>query len=122
MKEISSVFIPDENARRSLAAKLGMEYNVGMQDWEYEVSDSNRVAEYILEYDRSETTVKEKQSLMEIILDSMNDLLEMGRTQDFERYFNNVKKSLMMNDKIHAGTLHYWTNNDFRISDKLLEK
>lgn len=116
------MFIPDEHARRSLAAKLGMEYNKGMQDWEYEVSDCSRLPEILMEYDRSETTVKEKQSLMEIILDSMNDLLEDGRTEEFESNFNKVKERLIMNDKIHAGTLQYWTAKDFKVSARLKEK
>ena len=59
---------------------------------------------------------------MEIILDSMNDLLEEGRTQDFDSNFNKVKERLKLNDNIHTGTLQYWALNNFIISERLKEK
>jgi len=113
------MFIPDYKARQSLAKKLGLDFDEKMQDWEFEVSDCNRIVEFIREYDEPEWTDKAKESLMEIILDSANDLLNMGRKVEFEKYFTEIEKRLSLNAVLHRETLNYWTENDFEISNKL---
>ena len=112
-------FIPNQDARRSLAAKLGLDYNDQMQDWEYEVSDQYRIDEFIAEYDKSDTTDKERETLMEMILDSSNDLIQNGNIDEFERIFKEVKGRLKSNPDLHKRTLRYWTADNFLISDRL---
>ena len=112
-------FNPDQDARRSLAAKLGLDYNDQMQDWEYEVSDQHRIDEFIAEYDKSETTNKERETLMEMILDSSNHLLQKGNMDEFERIFKGVQSRLQSNPDLHKGTLRYWTADNFLISERL---
>jgi len=57
-----NIFIPDVKARLSLATKLGLPYSDDMQDWEYEVSDFNRIDEFLIEYKKSSTTLAERNS------------------------------------------------------------
>lgn len=112
-------FMPDQEARKSLALKLNLNFDDYMQDWEYEVADSNRILEFIEEYDKSETLEKEKQSLMEIILESSNDLLLDYKTDEFKEIFPFIIERLNINQELHYGTLNYWKSNGFEISSKL---
>lgn len=118
MNEIQQ-YIPDQDARKSLANKLNLEYAEDMQDWEYEVSDYHRLSDFIEEYDKAVTSVKEREALMEIILDSLNDLLETGNSEMFQFYFPKIEKRLIHNFNIHSATLKYWRINNFKISQKL---
>ena len=112
-------FSPNQEARRSLAAKLGLDFDDSMQDWEYEVADQYRIEEFIAEYDKGATTDKEKESLMELILDSSNNLLLNGNMDEFERIFPEIQSRLKSNPNLHKGTLRYWTTNGFLISERL---
>ncbi len=114
-------FIPDNNARLSLSKKLNLEFNEYMQDWEYEIADSNRIQEFIEAYDKPETSEKEKQSLMEIILASANELLDDSNTSEFEKFLPSIIERLKNQQELHRGTLNYWLVNDFEISKKLIE-
>jgi hypothetical protein len=53
-------FIPNTEARKSLAIKLSVDYHDNMQDWEYEVADLNRLAVFEKQYKLSDTSVKKK--------------------------------------------------------------
>ena len=112
-------FIPDKNTRINLARKLNLEFNELMQDWEYEIADADRILEFINEYDKNGTTEKEKETLMEIILDSANDLLMEQRQDEFEKSFDLIIDRLKKNKNIHLATLNYWKKNDFKISNRL---
>lgn len=112
-------FIPNPSVRKSLATKLNLEFLESSQDWEYEVSDPNRIQEFINEYDKTETSDKEKESLMEIILDSANDLLCFKGQSDFDKFISWINDRLKRNQKIHRATINYWSTNDFEISDRI---
>lgn len=116
------LFITDNNARLNLSKKLNLEFHESMQDWEYEIADSDRIQEFIEEYDKSESTDKEKQSLMEIILDSSNDLLVDNKTVEFEKFFLAIIERLKKESKLHEGTINYWKTNDFEISKRLIDE
>ena len=118
--ENTSQFIPDQKSRKSLSIKLNLEFQESMQDWEYEIADSNRVIEFIEEYDKLVSTKKEKQSLMEIIIDSTNDLLSENRKEEFEKYLFQINERLNNAIELHKGTLNYWKSNDFEISKRLV--
>ena len=91
------IFIPNQKARRKLADKLNLEFDETMQDWEYEISDSSRVEEFLFEYDKENTTKKEKEALMEIILDSLNDVPKNGRNEEFDKHIDLVCLKLKEN-------------------------
>ena len=118
----SNLFIPDQKARESLAKKLSLDYSEGMQDWEWEISDYKRLDDFLNEYDKAGTSEKEKMSLMEIILDSLNELLLDKKRVEFDQYFNESLKRIKESQNLHLGTLHYWTQNDFEISHELINR
>lgn len=110
------IFISDPESRRNLAKRMNLEYDETMQDWEYEISDYTRISEFIEEYENPRTTDKERQSLMEIIIDCLNDLLQNKHETEFENYIHSVQKLLDTNSHLHTATIHYWCENDFFIS------
>ena len=110
-------FIPNIEIRKSLAKKLNLEYHDYMQDWEYEVADINRLAYFELHYLLPEANDKEKESLMEIMLDCLNDLLEAKNSEKYDDFAPRILKYLTENKIVHEGTINYWTNGDFLISE-----
>ena len=112
-------FLPDQKARKSLAKKLNLKFDESMQDWEYEIADSNRVAEFIEEYDKPETTDKEKESLMEMIIESTNDIFDKNRNAETDKLLFLINERLIKSIELHKGTLIYWKSNDFEISKRL---
>lgn len=115
----SHQFIPNIEARKILALKLNLPYHDDMQDWEYEVSDINRIGEFLFAYDHLTNTDAEKESLMEVILDSINQLVSMKQDVDVSVYISEVKKRFEDYPSLHNGTIHYWENNGFNISELL---
>ena len=119
MKSDNHTYIPDQSVRKALANKLNLEFDEFAQDWEYEVSDPSRIQEFINEYDKTVTTHSERASLMEIILDSANDLLMSNGHKEYEKFNSWINSRLKQNLQIHLGTLNYWNKNDFVISRRL---
>lgn len=118
MNNDEEIFIPNQQARKKLAEKLNLEFDEKMQDWEWEISDPNRIDEFITEYDNLNSSKKEKETLMEIILDSLNDIEKTNTNKDFEKHLNAVLFRLKENYEIHRGTIKYWKNG-FEISNLL---
>ena len=119
MNTDEEIFIPNQQTRRKLSEKLNLEFNENMQDWEWEISNPNRIAEFITEYDNLDYSTKEKETLMEIILDSLNDMKRTNVSNDFKKHLNSVISRLKKNSGIHSGTIRYWKNGKFDISDFL---
>ncbi|MBJ2173062.1 hypothetical protein JBL43_02355 [Aureibaculum sp. A20] len=117
MSAENEIFIPNQKTRKKLAEKLNLEFDENMQDWEWEISDSNRIAEFITEYDNRNSSQAEKETLMEIILDSLNDMKKTDSV--FEKHLNSVLLRLKKNSEIHKGTIKYWKNGKFDISELL---
>ena len=65
---------PTNDARKSLALRLSRDIDELSQDWEWEVADSTRIDEFLHLYKSGELTEDELFSLMEIILQSFEDL------------------------------------------------
>ncbi|WP_411029487.1 hypothetical protein [Spongiimicrobium sp. 3-5] len=119
MNTDKEIFIPNQQTRKKLSEKLNLEFDENMQDWEWEISDPNRIAEFIAEYDNVNSSQKEKETLMEIILDSLNDMEKTSANNDFEKHLNSVIFRLKENCEIHSGTIKYWKYGKFDISDFL---
>ena len=116
MKRILNIFIPDQVSRERLAKRLCLEFDNNMQDWEYEVSNPNRLDEFIDEYDKKKTTQNEKEILMEIILDSSNDLCIENERNFQTKYLKRLIERLEKNSDLHIATIKYLTENKFEIS------
>lgn len=117
-------FISDENAQKEIAEKLDFDYNLGSQDWEYEVSHIKTIEEYIHLYEQENTSKKAKSSLLEMIIDSIEDYLnDLNITREDRRFTLHLKfieKSIKNNLDLHKGTLVYWIQGDWKISDYLI--
>ncbi|QHL88107.1 hypothetical protein GU926_11960 [Nibribacter ruber] len=112
-------FIPNQQARQRLAEKLQLPFSEDMKDWEYEVSDYKRMRDFIAEYDKLNTTTKERETLLEMVLDGLESLLEQSKLSEFEFYFPSVEERIKQNFAIHEPSLTYWTNIEFKISERL---
>ncbi|MBD1395004.1 hypothetical protein [Mucilaginibacter glaciei] len=98
-------------ARKSLAEKLKLVYSDNMQDWEYEVSDPDRIVDFINEYKKTDTNNAEKISLMEIMLDSLNTTLYTnGGFKKMNQNNKEIISLLKSNKSLHSTTLEYWQN------------
>jgi hypothetical protein len=113
-----NMFIPNQQSRKNLAHKLNLNFDESMQDWEYEIADYKRLNDFLNEYEKTTTTESEKQSLMEIIIDSLNDLLLDEDEATFNQYLPKTISLIKTHKAIHVGSLAYWTRG-FAISEIL---
>jgi hypothetical protein len=65
---------PTRKAIDSLAARFDLPYTPFMQDWEWEVADSDRIDEFVAGYHSGELNEDERFTLMETIIQSFEDL------------------------------------------------
>lgn len=80
------------------------------QDWEYEVSDSSRVAEFLYSYENIILNKEEKFALMIIIISSYNDAIVEEKTE--ESIAERIKYHLLNDTDIHKNTIYYWAMLD----------
>jgi len=98
---------PTSQARESLATRFNLPYNSQMQDWEYEISDTSRISEFLASYKSDILTDDEKFSLMEIIVDSFSNLEEeISNDIRWKSTLQLIKKNL----DIHIYSVWYWSN------------
>ncbi len=93
--------------RAILAKRLKEPYSPKDQDWEWVASKSDRVWEYIFLYQKPFVSRAEKEILMEMMLQAVNDIkLEFGY---LPRFWLKVRALLLNNISIHAKTIQYWS-------------
>ncbi|MFJ7914707.1 MULTISPECIES: hypothetical protein [unclassified Lysinibacillus] len=80
------------------------------QDWEYEVSDSSRITEFIYAYENIELNKEEKFALMIIIIASFNDAIVEGKAE--EKSASLIRYHLLQDISIHKNTIYYWSMLD----------
>ncbi|WP_338552427.1 hypothetical protein [Paenibacillus sp. KS-LC4] len=80
------------------------------QDWEYEVADSNRVAEFLHAYENMDLNLEEKFALMIIIIESYNDAISENKTE--KNIAALIKYHLTKDINIHINTIYYWAKLD----------
>ncbi|MCQ4087559.1 hypothetical protein [Saccharibacillus sp. JS10] len=98
----------------SLTARQGLEDKVGFpkefddieQDWEFIVSDSSRVDEFVQAYQQMNLSVEEKFALMMIISSSYNDSLLQYEIDLSE--WEEIKNLLIEEFSIHKKNITYW--------------
>ena len=96
---------PTIEAQQSLAKRLGHFYSDDMQDWEWEVADPARFEEYVDLYETETLSDDEKFSLMEIILQCIEEA-ESDATRKAK--WIRVVAHLRGNFRLHESTLQYW--------------
>ena len=106
-----SDFIPSTPARQSLATRFGLPYHGNMQDWEWEVADASRFQEFLGAYRHADLNEDERGSLMEVLIQCVEDLLAAGSHQPLESLpeWQAVAALLREHPSLHAATVDYWS-------------
>lgn len=98
---------PTSEARESLSSRLGVPYTSEMQDWEWEVSDSARIPEFMDLYKSNKLTDDESFSLMEVIVQSFAELdKDLTENTLWQETLEIISGGL----DIHIYTVWYWSN------------
>ena len=93
----------NNSARKSLASRLSLPYFEHMQDWEWEVADSQRFAEFLTTYDLDVLSEDERFSLMEIMVQCVEDMdTDLMRDTAWNAIGPLLRASL------HDSTVRYW--------------
>ncbi|MFK8013468.1 MAG: hypothetical protein AB8B80_15625 [Marinicellaceae bacterium] len=110
-----------KDSMESLAEKFQLPYDISDQDWPWQVSDSTRLTEFIKSYKHDGLTDDEKFTLMDLILQSFEDLDSVEDLQENKRWLE-INEILNQNIELHIYTVWYWADGyDFRISPLLTE-
>lgn len=100
---------PTGEAIANLASRFGLSNNSSMQDWEYEVADVERIDEFLEAYEGVVLTDDERFVLMEMIIQSFDDL---EGDLDTDPRWSQVIDALENNIDIHIYTVWYWSGTD----------
>jgi hypothetical protein len=101
---------PTTEARRALATRLRLPYSDDMQDWEWEVADPNRFAEFIDLYRRGNLTDDELFSLMEVLVQCVEEMLEEpADLPSAARAWSELEPLLLRHSELHISTVQYWS-------------
>ncbi len=97
----------------ALTARFGFRNEPGMQDWEYEVSDPNRIEEFLDAYESGELTEDERFILMMTIIDSFEATLmgsseASGQPMTENPLWQRIHALLEKDIAVHIGTVWYW--------------
>jgi hypothetical protein len=95
---------PTKEARVRLAQLLRLPYHESMQDWEWEVAEANRVAEFLHTYESSDLSEDEQFSLMEIIIQSVEDSETACDSAEWQRVLRHLDERI----SLHAHSVWYW--------------
>ena len=96
---------PTQFAIQTLAKRFNLPNSQTMQNWEYEVADSNRINEFLKAYIEESLTEDEKFVLMEILIQSFDDS-DRNLAQDID--WQCLLYLLEKNIELHATTICYW--------------
>ncbi|MBI3728819.1 MAG: hypothetical protein HY254_10875 [Burkholderiales bacterium] len=103
---------PTRAAIDALALRFNLPNTKNMQDWEYEVADADRIAEFLAAYDNGELSEDEKFTLMATLLQSSCDAID-----EDEKFMcsENLKQCLDLLERdihIHIHLAWYWSSTD----------
>jgi hypothetical protein len=98
---------PTRAAIDALARRFGLPNTPGMQDWEWEVADPDRIAEFLAAYESGELSDDERFTLMETLLQSFEDLPEPTAS---DPRWQRTLQLLAQNVQLHRYSLWYWSD------------
>ena len=78
-----------------------------MQDWEWEVADSDRIDEFISAYESGQLDDDEKFTLMEIIIQSFE---EFESSLSIEPRWKKILNIIENNIELHIYSVWYWSD------------
>ena len=97
---------PTRDAIEKLALLFDLPNNDGMQDWEWEVADSERIDEFLEVYSMDSITDDERFVLLEMLLQSFEDS-EIDIENDIR--WQSLLELINKYFKIHSYTIWYWS-------------
>jgi hypothetical protein len=102
---------------KSLSDRIGLPWFEGMQDWDLTAANARRVSEFLKIYESGELNDEERFALMQLIVASLDDLVE--GTNDFAKNDNWIKcKGILMKEfRLHVTTIHYWCIVDNNVDE-----
>jgi hypothetical protein len=96
-------------ARRWVAAQLGLPYHDDMQDWPWEVADAACVEDYVALYMRA--AVVGRVVLMEMLLQAAT---AQRSSKKLRLAWEKIEPLLNQNADLHAATAQYWCLWDYQ--------
>jgi hypothetical protein len=99
---------PTTAAQMRLAHLLNLAYHDSMQDWEWVVADASRVAEFLHLYESGDLSEDEQFSLMEIIIQSVEESETALATGEWQRVLRLLDEKI----SVHAYSVWYWAVPD----------
>jgi hypothetical protein len=100
---------PTRAAIDALAERLRLVNEPGMQDWEWEVADPDRIDEFLATYQSGELSDDERFTLMEVMLQSFE---ELPTALEADRRWFRLRDILDRNAALHAHSIWYWSAPD----------
>lgn len=98
---------PSEKARRHLAVIFDLPYTSQMQDWEVEVSNPDRIREFIKTYEDGGLDENELFVLMNLIIASFD---EAEQDSFANPEWLRARELLLRDCELHAWTIWYWSD------------
>ncbi len=109
------VSIPGRWSTAAAIKRVNSLLNIGedqySQDWEFEISDSTRLAEYLDIYENELTNKDERFALMSVIIDAFESY---GLDEDL---WSKIRVHLKAESALHQYTIVYWCCLDEEILD-----
>ncbi len=100
-----AIFIPSTPAREALAARFGLEYSDGMQDWEWEVADVDRFEEFLDACRSASLPDEQRASLMEMLIQCVEAMDEPSK---FASSWSAIEPLLIARAGLHRPSIAYW--------------
>ena len=92
-------------AQNKLAARFGLQNDPGMQDWEYEIADFQRLNEFLAAYESGKLSDDERFTLMEMMLESFRG---SGEVEERSPRWLHALALIERNIELHVYTVCYW--------------
>jgi hypothetical protein len=103
---------PTTAARKALASRFDLPCDPFSQDWEWEVANPSRFAEFLDAYSTGILDEDERFALMEILIQCVEDmdLHALGSSPEWD----SIATLLLAHTNLHANSIRYWSCLDDR--------
>jgi hypothetical protein len=102
----------------SLSSQLALPYTGTEQDWDIEMADAARIADFLQFYQTHRLSADEKIAVMALILASYDDHLYKNNLHTGSAW-QEIAALLKAENTLFAGLISYWSCNDADAADDL---
>lgn len=111
--------VPTREAIEAVATRFQLPVDPSMQDWEYQVADPKRLNEFLSAYETGQLSNDEKFVLMQMILESFEELARRGNNIGADARWQHTLALLDKNILLHGYSIWYWSRPDAEKDDEL---